>query len=98
MVPDGVGDGLGKARDTHSVIAAAAHNSLLAVMTDAVFNVLKIRYLPDQMDVDLALGIDSDHELVIGAVVAGDSDKAAAMMKDRLRSLRPAYRERTLAT
>ena len=44
--PDGTDDELGKARDLHSIIAAAAHNSLLAVMADAVFNVLKIRYLP----------------------------------------------------
>jgi DNA-binding FadR family transcriptional regulator len=92
---NGATDELGKARDLHSVIAAAAHNSLLAVMADAVFNVLKIRYLPDRVAVDLAPGIDSDHELIVTAIVAGDSDKAAAEMKHHLRSLRPVYQDQT---
>ena len=91
--PDGADDELGKARDLHSIIAAAAHNSLLAVMADAVFNVLKIRYLPDRVVVDLAPGIDGDHELIVAAIVAGDGDKAAATMRDHLRSFRPVYQD-----
>jgi len=66
---------------------------LLAVMADAVFNVLKIRYLPDRVVVDLAPGIDGDHELIVAAIVAGDGDKAAATMRDHLRSFRPVYQD-----
>ncbi|MGA3487399.1 FadR/GntR family transcriptional regulator [Micromonosporaceae bacterium DT55] len=78
-------------RQFHGVVIAAAHNSLLDVMTEPMFRVLQGRFLRDDLTEDYWRAIDNDHRDIAALIAAGDGPGAETAMREHLRRLRGVY-------
>lgn len=78
-------------RNFHTVIAEAAGNGLLVMMTEPVFRVLQSRFLNPVVPQDFWAQVDCDHEDILSAIERGDGEASAQAMKEHLCRLRKAY-------
>ena len=78
-------------RTFHTLIAEAAGNVLLVVMSEPVFRVLQGRFLNPSVPDRYWAEVDQDHEAILAAIERGDEEESARTMRDHLHRLRPAY-------
>ena len=82
-----------KSRDFHFQLLHAAGNRLMQVMAGPVFSVLAQRYLREDIAGHQWEALAGEHRGIAAAIAAGDSDAAAALMGEHIRSARSLYRE-----
>ncbi|MDH3731170.1 MAG: FCD domain-containing protein [Acidimicrobiia bacterium] len=78
-------------RSFHSTILAASGNSLLLVMTEPVFGVLRTHILRDSAPPTFWKRVAKDHRKIADAIAARDGDRAADEMATHLHKLRGTY-------
>lgn len=83
-------------RRFHVMVLAAAGNRLLEVMTLPIFGVIRTRFVIEPQGseappLDFWRGVDADHEEILDAITAGDSEAAGTAMLEHLLRLNATY-------
>ena len=80
-------------RNFHGVIAQAAGNGLLELMTDPIFQVLQTKFLDPEVPASFWAVVDDDHRLITEAIRDRDPAAAGQALFEHLVRLREVYRE-----
>jgi DNA-binding FadR family transcriptional regulator len=75
----------------HMLVVKAANNPLLELMAQPIFSVLQTRFSQVRASAGFRREVEADHRAIGEAVVARDTEKAEALMRDHLERLRPSY-------
>lgn len=75
----------------HILLLTCTHNSLLEVVTQPIFSVLKNRFLRGNAPSAFWEGVCDDHANMVEAIERRDADETAALMHEHLRRLRDTY-------
>ena len=78
-------------RQFHSLLLASAHNRLLPITTDPVFEVLRTRFLRPAAPARFWAKTAREHQEILDRVRAKDEDGAAELMRVHLKRLRSTY-------
>lgn len=78
-------------RNFHEAVVGATGSSLLDLLTQPLFIVLRQRFLRDRAPSEFWTDVDTDHRRIADAIARGDGDAAATAMHDHLQSLRATY-------
>lgn len=80
-------------RRFHAAVLDAAGNTLLEIMTQPLFSVLRTRFLRDEAPPKFWEQVAEDHGLILACIDAGDGEGAAQEMLHHLERLRDTYLE-----
>jgi DNA-binding FadR family transcriptional regulator len=80
----------------HTVLAAAAHNSLYEVLARPLYNLVNDHELGEGESPGFWAKVDADHREIMRRVVAGDAAGAVAAAQGHLALLKQAYEEQPL--
>jgi DNA-binding FadR family transcriptional regulator len=75
----------------HILMLSCSHNSLLELVTQPIFSVLKNRFLRDRGPTEFWYQVRRDHLNIVEAVTDQDSKAAATLMQNHLGTLRETY-------
>lgn len=75
----------------HILLLTCTHNSLLEVVTQPIFSVLRHRFLRDNAPAPFWDDVCGDHENLVEAIARKDADTAATLMREHLHRLRDVY-------
>ncbi len=80
----------------HTVLAAAAHNSLYAVLARPLYNLVNDHEMGETGSPGFWARVDADHREILRRVVAGDVAGAVGAAQDHLALLKQAYLDQPL--
>lgn len=78
-------------RDFHDRMLAATHNSLLEIVAQPIFSVLRNRFARANTPAALWQDVHNCHREILAAIEQGDGDAAATAMRDHLQRHHNAY-------
>ena len=85
------GRDLGSNWGFHTLLTKAAHNPLLELMAEPIFNVLETRFAAVKESNQFLQAVEDQHLSIADAVDSRDADAAAEAMREHLVYLRPLY-------
>lgn len=80
-------------RTFHEVVVEASGNRLLSVMATPILGVLRERFLRDEAPRSFWTKVAHDHDAILAAIEAGDSEAAEQEMRAHLGRLASTYRK-----
>lgn len=75
----------------HTLMSKAAHNPLLELMAEPIFNVLETRFSTIKKSKELGVTVEEQHREIAEALRSRDTEACADAMRRHLEYLRPAY-------
>ena len=88
----GRGERFERNKHFHGIVLEASGNSLLALVNDPLFRVLRARFSRPEMPSEYWEMVNEDHAEVVRLIEGQDLEGAAEAMRSHLRRIRPAYR------